>query len=671
MRQAEPLTLHEHNTFDPAKERLSCRGSIAFTGLSEIVAELKADGEPMRQIVEELFDAAEVFHALSRHHEDPTVSTDRLHIIDAVVNGRSIAAVFPEYDLSQAACRMLEVWVSAETATGLGLQDYAEQLATPEGRMTRAVELVADLTQEQQQAFYAIFNNLDTHEQKLLASRLDGKTNPEIAAMLRADLSDITHSFRGMRRSIERNDLLKTKLPAAPYDKRPTSLLKDIRVYLEVIDDTCRYLQSHQPAQVSLDAIAYSLLEHKVTARTAAIILRDFLPHGSNLHDDLPGSKKSHNSIWKGYRKNFGDLVYAYRSIDRRRSGLPPPYEESDEARQMIHILLARRDQERVVRWRTGDKSSYPLLTSEEEGELAMRIEAGMWAEMRLALEGDEPERKQVIKHLAKKVEGFDPQPLEESLASLRLRPFSEDDLKEYAADGREAFIDLMDACTGLVIKYTKLRLKDDYPLTAPDKMVAGLQGVMRAIRKFDYKLGYKLSVSAVHWIVNFTQRQRHKSYEGVPSYIVRDWEQLMAKRDKLTQELGTTAITDKQLAEAVGFTLERTRKAIECLDLYFARHPEDEVSFKNETQTEPAAQHFKPETLHIFNNLFAGKPLALKVLTLCFEDEYTIKQVSELTKVPPEVVKQHLDYALNELRDYLGTPELDVRKCNSSNQNQ
>src|SRR6202044_3621791 len=114
------------------------------------------------------------------------------------------------------------------------------------------------------------------------------------------------------------------------------------------------------------------------------------------------------------------------------------------------------------------------LLTAEQEVNLAKRIEAGLFAEHKLATEP--------------------------GLGEAYRR-----DLEEVAEDGRRAKAHMLEANLRLVGSVAK---KDsDRGLSLLDVVQEGNLGLIRAVEKFDYTKGYKFSTYAMWWIRQAIQR--------------------------------------------------------------------------------------------------------------------------------------------------------------------
>lgn len=109
----------------------------------------------------------------------------------------------------------------------------------------------------------------------------------------------------------------------------------------------------------------------------------------------------------------------------------------------------------------------FPLLKAEEEIDLAKRIEAGLFAECRLARGG-------------------------------RLQSGRELELEQLAHEGRAAFTQFVNHNLRLVYSVAR---RYSARIELMDAIQEGNLGLMRAVRKFDYKLGYKFSTYASWWI--------------------------------------------------------------------------------------------------------------------------------------------------------------------------
>jgi RNA polymerase primary sigma factor len=113
--------------------------------------------------------------------------------------------------------------------------------------------------------------------------------------------------------------------------------------------------------------------------------------------------------------------------------------------------------------------SQVPGLTIEQEAELAQRIEVGLAAEAKLAADGD------------------------------RLAAGERIDLEWIAELGTRARNHLLAANLRLVVSLAKRYAARGVPFT--DLVREGNLGLIRAMEKFDYTMGYKFSTYATWWI--------------------------------------------------------------------------------------------------------------------------------------------------------------------------
>jgi len=163
-----------------------------------------------------------------------------------------------------------------------------------------------------------------------------------------------------------------------------------------------------------------------------------------------------------------------------------PVYGDSQEAEQEMRAQVGRKPEEAATEPRGEDEvelndlpatdpiSLYfhemgrvPLLTSEEEQDLARTLERGRRAEKRLDRNGHgRIERERLLRE---------------------------------ARWGLEAREKLIRANTRLVVSVAKRYVGQGVPL--PDLIQEGNLGLMRAVGKFDYRRGYKFSTYATWWI--------------------------------------------------------------------------------------------------------------------------------------------------------------------------
>lgn len=182
-----------------------------------------------------------------------------------------------------------------------------------------------------------------------------------------------------------------------------------------------------------------------------------------------------------------------------------------------------------------------PLLTAEEEVDLAKRIEAGMYAEEKVRLadagEQDLPDR-------------------------LR------GELQAVAADGRRAKEHMLQANLRLVVSVAKKY--SDRGLPFLDVVQEGNLGLIRAVEKFDYKRGYKFSTYAMWWIRQAIQRGFADAARTIrlPVHVLEQLSKLSRVERDMHQRLGREPTPEELATE-----LERTPEQVDEL-LRTSRQP-------------------------------------------------------------------------------------------------
>jgi RNA polymerase primary sigma factor len=177
------------------------------------------------------------------------------------------------------------------------------------------------------------------------------------------------------------------------------------------------------------------------------------------------------------------------------------------------------------------------LLTAAEEVELAKRIEAGLFAEHKLATESG----------LAKRYRA---------------------DLELVAEDGRRAKAHMLEANLRLVVSVAKKY--SDRGLSLLDVVQEGNLGLIRAVEKFDYSKGYKFSTYAMWWIRQAIQRGFADSARTIrlPVHVLEMLSKLSRVERDMHQRLGREPTPEELAVE-----LDRTPDQIEEL-LRTSRQP-------------------------------------------------------------------------------------------------
>jgi RNA polymerase primary sigma factor len=168
-----------------------------------------------------------------------------------------------------------------------------------------------------------------------------------------------------------------------------------------------------------------------------------------------------------------------------------------------------------------------PLLSAEQEVELAKRIEAGLFADHKLA-EGNGT-----------------------------LRPGQSIDLERVAEDGRIARDHLVEANLRLVVSLA--RRYTGRGMLFLDLVQEGNLGLIRGVEKFDYAKGYKFSTYATWWIRQAITRAMADQARTIrlPAYMVETVTKLARARRQMLQDLGREP-TPAELATQLDMTPEK-----------------------------------------------------------------------------------------------------------------
>jgi len=212
-------------------------------------------------------------------------------------------------------------------------------------------------------------------------------------------------------------------------------------------------------------------------------------------------------------------------------------------AEQGVEVLESQRDSEELTRAEEGDLSRkaptsdlvriylreigrVPLLTAEDEVELAKSIEAGLFAEEKMA-----------------------------RLAILS-RP-ERHDLETLGRDGVRAKQRLIEANLRLVVSIAKRYVGRG--MLFLDLIQEGNLGLIRAVEKFDYTKGYKFSTYATWWIRQAITRAIADQARTIriPVHMVETINKLIRVQRQLHQDLGREPLPE-EIGKEMGLPPER-----------------------------------------------------------------------------------------------------------------
>ena len=179
-----------------------------------------------------------------------------------------------------------------------------------------------------------------------------------------------------------------------------------------------------------------------------------------------------------------------------------------------------------LVRLYLREIGKVPLLNAEQEVDLSKRVEAGLFAEHKLANGG-------------------------EMTPSLRR------DFNALVRDGRAAKQQLISANLRLVVSVAKKYTGRG--MTLLDLVQEGNLGLIRAVEKFDYAKGYKFSTYATWWIRQAIGRAMADQARTIriPVHLVEQLNRLTRQQRQLVTSLGREP-TDEELAEALDISVEQ-----------------------------------------------------------------------------------------------------------------
>ena len=282
---------------------------------------------------------------------------------------------------------------------------------------------------------------------------------------------------------------LKGKAAAVPASKAKPE--KGSKLPKELLDD-----EDELDDDVDLPAI------EEIVAEAAAVV--DIAAVEDELPEEEPEDDKS-----KGI-ENLGGMVLTHR-------------EEDDIPAQTTTITGATADPVKDYLKQIGKVA---LLNAELEVELAKRIEAGLFAEEKLATD------KKIARDMDR-------------------------DLKWVVKDGQRAKAHLLEANLRLVVSLAKRYTGRGMQFL--DLIQEGNLGLIRAVEKFDYTKGYKFSTYATWWIRQAITRAMADQARTIriPVHMVEVINKLARVQRQLLQDLGREP-TPEELARELDMTPEK-----------------------------------------------------------------------------------------------------------------
>jgi RNA polymerase primary sigma factor len=220
----------------------------------------------------------------------------------------------------------------------------------------------------------------------------------------------------------------------------------------------------------------------------------------------------------------------------------------------------------------------------------------------------------------------------------------------------------LIESNLRLVMSITRNYTKAGVPLL--DLIQEGNLGLIRAVEKFDWRLGYKLSTYATWWIRQAVTRALADQGRTIrlPVHVAEQTRRVLRARRVLTQRLNRDPTVD-ELAGESGFPAERVQELLELVEdpvsletpvgdgeSMYADLIEDTKSASPDTVT---AMHLRSRELA--RAMLRLNPRMRRVLALRFgldgETPRTLEEVGTVLGITRERVRQLEARALRELR--------------------
>ena len=216
---------------------------------------------------------------------------------------------------------------------------------------------------------------------------------------------------------------------------------------------------------------------------------------------------------------------------DEEDDSAPRPATEEDEDDKPLAAEGEVGISTDLVRAYLKEIGKVPLLTAEQEVELAQRIEAGLFA--------------------AEKIRQSDAGEAAKLSAALRR------DLDWLVIDGQRAKRHLLEANLRLVVSIAKRYLGRG--MLFLDLIQEGNLGLIRAVEKFDYTKGYKFSTYATWWIRQAITRAMADQARTIriPVHMVEQINKLTRVQREMLQELGREP-TPEELAKELDMTPDK-----------------------------------------------------------------------------------------------------------------
>jgi RNA polymerase primary sigma factor len=305
-----------------------------------------------------------------------------------------------------------------------------------------------------------------------------------------------------------------------------------------------------------------------------------------------------------------------------------------------------RHDEADLLRHYLREIGTTPLLTAQQEVDLAKRVEAGVYAAellRRAAAQGTELTAERRI------------------------------DLRAVATDGHAAKDHMIRANLRLVVAAAKKHARRGAELL--DVIQEGNLGLIRAVEKFDYTKGFKFSTYAMWWIRQSIERGLAEATRTVrlPMHVVEQVNRIARAERKLAGSLGRDPTEDELAAECdlpVGKVTDLRRVARDTISLDTPLGDDGDMLFgdliedSTVTYQQELVEHRElGAQLRALVDTLAPREALIMSLRYGLADgrEHTLQEVADRVSLTKERVRQLEKESLATLRDPdLNRPLLD-----------
>jgi RNA polymerase primary sigma factor len=246
------------------------------------------------------------------------------------------------------------------------------------------------------------------------------------------------------------------------------------------------------------------------------------------------------------------------------------------------------------------------------------------------------------------------------------LTPSEERSLARRKDEGDEdAKRKLIESNLRLVMSITRNYTRADVPLL--DLIQEGNLGLIRAVEKFDYKLGYKLSTYATWWIKQAITRSIADQARTIriPVHMVETINRLKKLIQASVQEKGREP-THEELARKMVLTVAKVREIIKAsqesvsLDAPVGDEEDSRLGEFIEDKTSPSPEeavihrNLREQIEHALDSLTEREAEVLKLrFGLMDGKEHTLEEVGDVFKVTRERIRQIEAKALRKLESF------------------